>query len=149
MRLPSPSIRLLVAAAIYAAGLSVAPGTQAADAVVGPADRAAIHEVVQGQLEAFQHDDGSKAFSYAAPMIREMFQTPDIFMDMVKSGYAPVYRPKQVEFGGIETIDGSPVQHVFLIGPDGANIDALYYMEHETDGTWRIKGCELRQSNSA
>lgn len=150
MRLPIPSIRLLALALICTTGLlAAAPLALAADPVVGPSDRAAIREVVQAQLDAFQHDDGTKAFSYAAPMIRDMFHTPDIFMSMVKSGYAPVYRPRQVEFGAIETIDGSPVQHVFLVGPDGANVDALYYMERQSDGKWLIKGCELRQSNSA
>jgi hypothetical protein len=149
MRISLSAVRALTLVASFAFVGALGAPAGAADPALSAADRTAIHQVVQGQLDAFQHDDGTKAFSFAAPAIQDVFHTPDIFMSMVKTGYAPVYRSRQVEFGAIETIDGSPVQHVFLVGPDGANVDALYYMEHEGDGNWRIKGCELRQSNSA
>jgi len=35
------------------------------------------------------------------------------------------------------------VQHVELTGPDGAAAEALYFMERESDGSWRIDGCML------
>lgn len=149
MRMPSLSFRAFAAAVFLTVGLSIAAPVRAEDGAINAADGAAIHQVVEGQLNAFQHDDGDKAFSYAAPTIHEIFQSAENFMNMVRSGYAPVYRPRKVEFGIIETIDGAPVQHVFIVGPDGTNVDALYYMEHEPDGTWRIKGCELKASYQA
>jgi hypothetical protein len=136
-------------AVVAAVGLWAAPAARAADPELSPADRAAIHQVVQNQLDAFQKDDGAKAFSFASPAIRSIFMNSDNFMSMVKTGYAPVYRPREIQFGPIEHIEGVPVQHVFLVGPDGAGVDALYYMEREQDGTWRINGCELRQGNAA
>jgi hypothetical protein len=38
------------------------------------------------------------------------------------------------------------MQKVEVIGPDGRPALALYDMEHETDGSWRISGCRLVKS---
>ena len=35
------------------------------------------------------------------------------------------------------------MQRVELVGPDGHGATALYTMEREADGTWRISGCSL------
>jgi len=70
-------------------GLAVAAHAQE----VSSADRAAIRDIIQSQVEAFRRDDGDAAFGYASPSIRNMFGTSEIFMDMVRQGYQPVYRP--------------------------------------------------------
>jgi hypothetical protein len=108
-----------------------------------PAERAAIHDVIQHQLDAFRADDAGAAFGYASPGIQGMFGDPAHFMAMVRSGYPPVYRPRSVAFGAVVEIDGEPVQKVNLIGPEGGAALALYYMEREPDGTWKIDGCQL------
>ena len=110
---------------------------------VGEADRQAIRMVIEEQLGAFQRDDAQAAFAQATPNIQAIFQTPDRFMAMVRGGYQPVYRPRQVEFRDIIDIDGAPTQRVFIIGPDGAPVMALYPMELQADGTWKIGGCYL------
>lgn len=142
-------IRGWAAAAFCFLTISVVVPAQAADETVSAADAAAIHKVVEGQLSAFQRDDGNAAFSYAAPKIRDMFQSPDIFMTMVRNGYAPVYRPKHVTFEDVDIQEGMPTQHVLLVGPDGVEVEALYFMEHEADGRWLINGCVLRPSYQA
>jgi hypothetical protein len=43
--------------------------------------------------------------------------------------------------------DGRIVQRVELVGPDGARELALYTMEREPDGSWRIDGCQLTASD--
>ena len=118
-------------------------GAQTMPAEVGEADRQAIRMVIEAQLGAFQRDDAVAAFAQASPSIQAMFQTPDRFMDMVRGGYRPVYRPRQVEFRDIIDLDGVPTQRVFIIGPDGAPIMALYPMELQSDGVWKIGGCYL------
>jgi hypothetical protein len=110
-------------------------------------DREAIHGVIQGQLDAFRADDGGAAFSYASPGIQGMFGDAAHFLAMVKSGYPMVYRPRATTFGGLVEIDGLTVQKVRLVGPDGRPTLALYYMEHEADGTWKIDGCQLTESD--
>jgi hypothetical protein len=112
-----------------------------------PAERDAIHGVIQNQLDAFRADDAGKAFGYASPGIQGMFGDPANFMAMVKNGSPPVYRPRTTTFGGLVEIEGRTVQKVHLIGPDGSPALALYYMEREQDGTWKIDGCQLLHSD--
>ncbi|MCW5747359.1 MAG: DUF4864 domain-containing protein [Alphaproteobacteria bacterium] len=107
------------------------------------ADRGAIRDVIDGQIAAFRRDDGERAFSFAAPSIRHMFGTVDNFMEMVRGGYRPVYRPQTYRFGAIEVIEGQIVQKVHIVGPDGAAVTAFYIMEKQPDGTWRVAGCAL------
>ncbi len=110
---------------------------------VSDADREAIRAVVEDQLAAFQADDAIRAFSHASPMIRRAFGTPSNFMRMVVTGYPPVYRPRAVEVQEIVTFRGAPTQRVFLVGPDGRSVIALYVMELQAGGTWKINGCFL------
>ena len=105
--------------------------------------REAIRAVIAGQIEAFRQDDGPQAFGYAAPGIKTIFGTPERFMEMVKSTYQPVYRPREVEFRDLVTEGGVPTQKVLLVGPDGLPVIASYTMEQQPDGTWKISGCSL------
>src|SRR5713101_1670657 len=124
--------------------LVIAQPAHADDAAqLGVADRAAIRTVIEQQLAAFQRDDGSAAFSLASPTIQQQFHSAENFMRMVRTGYPPVYRPRSVAFGDIVTVDGDIVQRVELIGPDGAPALALYIMQRQPDGSWRINGCVL------
>ncbi len=108
------------------------------------ADRAAIRGIIQQQLEAFQRDDGDAAFGYASPMIRNMFGNAEIFMDMVRQGYQPVYRPKVFEFGELTMLGGQPAQKVHVIGPDDRPVTAVYIMTQLPEGSWRVDGCYLQ-----
>ena len=67
--------------------LGLAAPTLAQD--LSAADRSAIREAIQGQVDAFRRDDGEGAFGFASPSIRGMFGTSEIFMDMVRQGYQP------------------------------------------------------------
>ena len=108
------------------------------------ADRAAIRQVIQAQVDAFRRDDGAAAFGYASPTIQGMFGTPDVFMDMVRQGYQPVYRPRTFDFREIVDMHGQPAQVVSVIGPDGRPVTAVYPMRQLPDGTWRIDGWFLQ-----
>ena len=108
------------------------------------ADRSAIRDVIQRQVDAFSRDDGEDAFGYASPSIRRMFGTSEVFMDMVRQGYQPVYRPRQFDFREIVTLHGQVTQKVHVVGPDGRPVTAFYPMMQLPDGTWRINGCYLQ-----
>lgn len=109
-------------------------------------DRGSIQAIITQQLEAFQHSDAAAAFSLASPMIQHMFETPDNFITMVERGYPPVYRPRRSSFGSLETINGELIQKVILVGPDGQTYTALYTMEQQPDGVWKINGCRLLET---
>ena len=111
---------------------------------VSPADSAAIRDIIQSQVDAFRRDDGDAAFGYASPAIHGMFGAADIFMDMVRQGYQPVYRPKVFDFGEIVTLNGQVTQKVHVVGPDGRPVTAFYPMTQLPDGSWRIDGCYLQ-----
>jgi hypothetical protein len=132
--------------AVFALLTILAGPAAAAGGPVSGEDSAAIQSVISGQIDAFRRDDGPGAFGFAAPSTQGMFGTADTFMQMVRRGYAPVYRPRSVDFAALEEEDGQIVQNVELTGPDGLAYTARYTMEHEADGSWRISGCAILQS---
>jgi hypothetical protein len=125
---------VLLAFAAIVAGGAAAPG---------PDDRAAVERVIRDQLAAFARDDGAAAYALAAPSIRRLFPTVEIFMRMVANGYRPVYRARSAVFRDLVVENGLPVQRVLLTGPDGRVWLALYTMERQQDGAWLIAGCTL------
>ena len=82
--------------------------------------------------------------SYAAPLVQQIFQTPENFMMMVKKGYQPVYRNSARTFGEVfQDRLGRPAMRVVLTGADGKRYEALYAMEKQEDGSWKIAGCVI------
>jgi ketosteroid isomerase-like protein len=113
------------------------------DAALNSADSAGVQQTILGQIDAFRHDDAARAFAFAAPVTQQRFGDPNVFLDMVRRAYQPVYNPHGIDFTKLSTQDGAIVQSVELIGPDGAAYTALYTMEREADGSWRIIACML------
>ncbi len=113
---------------------------------VSAADTKAVRTVVEAQLAAFAADDAKRAFSYAAPAIRDMFGTPDQFMAMVRAGYPVIYRPSAVVFLNPEWVQGQLVQGVQLTDASGALWLAIYRLDRQADKTWRISGCDVQPS---
>jgi hypothetical protein len=97
-------------------------------------DGAAVRSIIDQQIAAFRRDDGATAYSFAAPSIRQIFPSPDVFMSMVRSGYQPVYRPQSVTYGRLRE------------GPDGEPYVALYSLAKQADGTWKITGCRIAKA---
>ncbi|MGF1475545.1 MAG: DUF4864 domain-containing protein [Geminicoccaceae bacterium] len=108
-------------------------------------DRRAIRTVIEAQLDAFRRDDGAAAFNFASPDIRALFRTPERFMQMVITGYMPVYRPRSVQFRDLVIEQGAPTQKVLLVGPKGQSVVASYQMERQDNGLWLIDGCTLER----
>jgi hypothetical protein len=103
----------------------------------------AIRAIISDQMAAFRRDDAVAAFNDASPFIQGRFQQPDLFLQMVRRGYAPVYRPHEVEFRDLVEAPGGLEQRVFVMGPDGKAYLAHYQMQRQQDGGWRINGCIL------
>jgi len=106
-------------------------------------DVTAAQGVIRAQEQAFARDDAAGAYSHAAPAIREIFPAPDIFMSMVQNGYAPVYRHRSFEFGDGKSDGGSISQHVHIVDSNGEAWEALYTLEQQGDGSYKITGCSL------
>ncbi|MEX2644301.1 MAG: DUF4864 domain-containing protein [Acetobacterales bacterium] len=112
-------------------------------------DAAAIRTTISRQIEAFRHDDGAAAFAIASPEIQKMFRNPSAFMAMVAESYRAVHRAVRVDFAELVAVDGEIVQKVVLTGPDGVPVVALYGMERDASGAWRINGCVLVRPEEA
>ena len=123
--------------------LALVPILASAQETLPAADARAVREVIEAQLDAFRRDDAARAFSLATPGIRETFGTPENFMDMVRSAYAVVYRPKSVAFEAPVVIDGEVVQPVRMTDAEGRGWLAIYPMQRQPDGSWRTNGCQL------
>lgn len=118
-------------------------------AFAGDAEVKAAQTVIDGQLKAFIANDGARAYSFAAPNVKQIFPTADLFMSMVTNGYPPVRKPRTYSFGKVqETGPTSIVQQVLIVGPDGKDYEAVYTLQQQPDGTFQITGCSLRAANS-
>ncbi len=109
-------------------------------------DVAAARSVIQAQQEAFSRDDDATAYTFAAPALRSYFRTPEKFMYMVRNGYAPVYRHRSFEFAEADIVDGKIRQLVHIIDADGVAWEALYTLEQEADGSYKISACVLTKA---
>jgi len=133
-------LRFFLTGALFLFTLAPGPGWAQA---VSPADARAVREVIEAQLDAFKRDDAARAFSYAAPGIRASFGTAESFMAMVREQYAVVYRPRSVSFDAPMLAGAELVQPVHMTDAEGRAWVALYPMEKQPDGSWRINGCQL------
>lgn len=105
------------------------------------ADEKNVRAVVEGQLAAFAKDDAKKAFSFAAPNVREAVGDASAFLAMVKRDYPVVYRPGSVAFLQVEGKDGEALQRVQMLDAAGNSWLALYSLQRQKDKSWRITGC--------
>ncbi|SOE18905.1 uncharacterized protein DUF4864 [Hoeflea halophila] len=108
-------------------------------------DGAAARSVIESQIAAFLNDDAATAYSFAAPSIKQLYPDESRFFDMVKRGYQPVYRPGNFAFGRSKaTADGARfVQEVIIQGPTGQDWTALYLLERQPDGSFKINGVQM------
>ena len=130
------------AALLLAVILPLGP-TWAAD----DAGREAARAAVARQIEAFRVDDAATAYAQAAPAIQMMFPSPDSFLAMVRQGYAAVYRARSYSVDRVEDVGANGVAlGVTLRDEAGADWMALYSLEKQPDGAWRITGCQLKKA---
>ncbi len=97
------------------------------------ADEKSVRAVVEGQLAAFAKDDAKKAFSFAAPNVREAVGNAPDFLSMVRRDY--------VAFLKVEGKDGDAIQRVQMLDAAGNSWLALYSLARQKDKAWRITGC--------
>ena len=106
---------------------------------------AAARSIIESQINAFLSDDMATAYSFAAPSIKQIYPDQTRFFDMVKRGYQPVYRPGNFAFGRSKSAANGAgmVQEVLISGPDGQDWTALYSLERQPDGSFKINGVQM------
>lgn len=131
-------IRLWAVIAIFLGSLAAAAPVIAADDA-----ETTVRAVVQDQIDAFADGDANRAFSHASPKIRGVFQTPDAFMTMVERGYSALIKPKSFAINDVLLDGDKAAVRADLIARDGTPYEAIYPLERQPDGAWRIDGCFL------
>jgi uncharacterized protein DUF4864 len=132
-------IWLLAAIVAFSQGVfaQVAPSTS---------DWTEIKRVIAAQRDALVSGDGERAFSFAAPSIRSHFGDVTTFMRMVRESYRALIEARYVEFLEGAVIAGDVVQPLRLVLPDGTVMVAIYGVQREADGGWRITSCVIAPS---
>jgi len=118
-------------------------------ALAGDAPPPEARATIERQLDAFARDDAEAAYALAAPGIKQMFGDSGVFMTMVRTQYAPVYRHRSVEFGAAVVEADDVAQAVTFVDPDNQVWTAFYKLARQPDGTWLISGCSLAKSTDA
>jgi hypothetical protein len=115
----------------------------------GDAEIKSAQATIDAQIKAFSRGDNAEACGYAAPSIQQIFPTVDSFMSMVTGAYQPVYKPQSYDFGKAEEMGATQViQQLLIVGPDGKDYEALYRLERQPDGSYKITGVSLKASNT-
>ena len=109
------------------------------------AQQAPIQDTIRAQIQAFQVDDFSKAFTYASPTIHAMFGTPDNFGAMVRQGYPMVWHPSQVDMMDLRTVGGAFWQRVRVTDAKGQSYLLDYQMIEGPDG-WLINAVQMQKA---
>ena len=111
-------------------------------------DWKSIKQVIAAQRAALISGDGEKAFGYATPAIRAQFGDSDIFMATVQMQYSALLTARYTEFLEGAVIDGLIIQPLRLVDADNSVRVALYTMEKQKGGAWRISGCRIGPSTT-
>ena len=119
---------------------------QPSHAVLAEAEWQAIQRTIADQLAALRGGDATRAFSFASAGIRAQFGDADIFLGMVRASYAALLDARYTEFLEGAVIDGHTIQPLRLVGNDETVLVALYEMERDERGGWRIAGCIIAPS---
>jgi hypothetical protein len=109
-------------------------------------DLETAQSIIRSQEQAIVNDDSAAAYSFAGPPITSRYRSAAVFMDMVQKGYAPIYRHKSFVLGEVKSLEGKISQEVHLIDADGVAWEALYVLERQTDGSWKIVSCVLSKA---
>ncbi len=135
--------RILTPLIVFSFMLAFGISAQAQGDPPSDADLTAAQAVISAQMEAFKRDDGAAAFAFAAPGIKRVISSPEVFLEIVRTQYAPVYRASYVEFREAIEVQQQLMQKVFVVGEDNRAALAVYTLEEQGDGAWRISGCYL------
>jgi hypothetical protein len=145
---PGAIIRIAVVAFAFGASWAAPPSSAAQpDApALRAADWTAIKQAIAEQRSALKAGDAVKAFGYASPGIRNQFGDAATFIGMVRAAYSALLTARYAEFLDGAVIEGTVIQPLRLIDNDNTVRVALYIMERQDNGTWRISGCRIAPS---
>lgn len=137
---------LAIGSLLFAFGLPL--GTAAAAAPLNAIDVRSIQAVVRSHIDALTQDDAEQVFESATSATQVEFGSAEDFLQLIKREYRPIYQSRQAIFSYPEVIDGDTIQMVNVTDDSSHVWVALFRMERDSDGSWKIDGCELLETAS-
>lgn len=101
-----------------------------------------IEDVITEQLDAFNARDRDKAFSFASPLIKRLFGTPENFSGMVERSYPMVWDNDFVRFLDRKDEAGRVIQRLLISDENGIPY-ILEYKMLQADPDWQIDGVDI------
>ena len=101
-------------------------------------DRQAVQWVIDSQISAFRADDSQSAYSFAAPNVRNVFPTDEMFISMVQRDYMPLYRPVSYRFGRSSLEAGEVLQELLVTDGERQLWQIIYTLEQQEDMSWKV-----------
>lgn len=118
--------------------LFLSPIVTAKENLLSESDQQAVQQVIEGQISAFKTDDYSTAYSFAAPNVRHAFPSVQMFIEMVRSQYMPLYRPVSYLFGRNTLSEGRVYQELIVTDPNRQLWQIIYTLRQQDDKTWKV-----------
>lgn len=111
-------------------------------------DAQEIRTVINLQLQAVSLDDAEMAFSFASASSQDELGSPADFMELIRHDFPMIYRHRHVIFEEPDIDVHHATQIVQIIDENNSVWIGLYRMHRETDGAWKIAGCQLFETAS-
>ncbi len=139
----------MIAIGLALAGLALPAPAISQEVKVEQSETIATQTIVRDQLEAFRSGDHARAYSHAAPNIKDYFNTVDRFIGMVKKGYGAIYQSDSYVMGRNTIVNGEIYQEVIITDTVGKQWQAVYTLKQQEDGRWQITGVKMNPYKGA
>ncbi|MEM8831428.1 MAG: DUF4864 domain-containing protein [Cyanobacteria bacterium P01_G01_bin.19] len=105
-------------------------------------DKAAIRQLIEKQLKAFQQKDVATAFALTSPSIQQKYERND-FINTIESKYDAIAQPRSIMFRGFTLINNYPALVSMIMNQAGELAQGVFIVQHQPDYSWRIHGYDL------
>ena len=113
---------------------------------ISESDKAAIRQLIEKQIQAFQQNNEEAAFSLTSPSIQGQFNSSD-FIAMIKTKYHAIVAPRSIMFRGFTLINNFPALVSMIMDQEGNLAQGIFIVQHQQDYSWRIHGYDLIAAN--
>lgn len=118
--------------------VSLSSASEMAEEGVEKNDALAVQWVIDHQIKAFKSGDHHWAYTFAAPNVKKAFPTVEMFIDMVREGYKPLYRPSSYFFGRSMYLDGEIYQELIVSDSTRQLWQVIYTLRQQFDNSWKV-----------
>ncbi|MEH6468613.1 MAG: DUF4864 domain-containing protein [Porticoccus sp.] len=105
---------------------------------VDEVDVRAVRLVIDSQISAFKSGDHQSAYAFAAANVKQAFPSVEIFIDMVRRGYMPLYQPESYFFGRNMLSEGEVYQELIVTDANRQLWQIIYTLVQQEDKSWKV-----------